>query len=67
MMHKWPKRDVSYSASVWFFSSVSPHVHDQHVLRLEGLLLSAAVFPLTDERLLVHPDVVVVQVLEIRK
>ena len=49
-----------------FFSSVSPHMHDQHVLRLEGLLLSAAVFPLTDERLLVHPDVVVVQVLEIR-
>ena len=54
----------SYRASMWFFSGVPSHVNDQHVLSFEGLLLSAAVLPLTNESLLVHPDVVVVQMLK---
>ena len=49
-----------------FLSSVSSHVDDQHVLRLERLLLSAALSPLADERLLVRVDVVVCNVLQIR-
>jgi hypothetical protein len=39
-------------------------VNDQHVLSLEGLLLPTAFLPLANEGLLVHPDVVVVQVLK---
>jgi hypothetical protein len=57
------KQIVAYCASMWLFSRVPPHVDDEHVLRLEGLLLPAAVLPLADERLLVQADVVVVQVL----
>ena len=49
-----------------FFSSVSSHVDDQHVLRLERLLLSTALSPLADKRLLVCVDVVVRNVLQIR-
>ena len=49
-----------------FLSSVSSHVDDQHVLRLERLLLSTALSPLADKRLLVCVDVVVRNVLQIR-
>ena len=45
------------------FSRVPPHVYDQHVLRLERLLLPRAVPPLAHKVLLVRPDVVAVQVL----
>ena len=48
-----------------FFSSVSSHVDDQHVLRLERLLLATALSPLADKRLLVCVDVVVRNVLKI--
>ena len=48
-----------------FLSSVSSHVDDQHVLRLERLLLSTALSPLADKRLLVRVDVVVRNVLKI--
>ncbi len=41
---------------------VPPHVHDEHVLRLERLLLPGAAAPLADEGLLVGADVVAVQV-----
>lgn len=40
------------------------HVDHQHVLRLEGLLLSRAFLPPTHELLLLPVDVVVVDVLE---
>jgi hypothetical protein len=43
---------------------VPPHVHDEHVLRLERLLLPRAPDPRAYERLLVGPDVVGVQVLD---
>ena len=47
-------------------AGVPAHVDDQHVLRLERLLLSAALPPLADKRLLVCVDVVVRNVLQIR-
>merc|ERR1719175_354742 len=50
-------------ALVGFLSSVPPHVDDQHVLRLERLLLTTAFSPLADKRLLVRMDVVVRNVL----
>ena len=49
-----------------FLSSVPSHVDDQHVLRLERLLLPTALSPLADKRLLVRVDVVVCNVLQIR-
>ena len=55
---------VTYSASVRFLPRVSPHVNDEHVLCLKRLLLPRATDPLADERLLVGPDVVHVQVLK---
>ena len=53
-----------YRASVRFLPRVPSHVNNEHVLRLEGLLLPRAADPLADERLLVGPDVVHVQVLK---
>ena len=50
-----------------FFSRVPPHVHHEHVLGFEGFLLPRAVFPLADERLLVRPDMIVIEVLEIKE
>ena len=60
------RRRLTHRALVGFFSSVSSHVDNQHVLRLERLLLSTALSPLADERLLVCVDVVVRNVLQIR-
>ena len=45
---------------------VPPHVDDEHVLRLEGLLLAAAISPLANERLLAGADVVIVQMLQLQ-
>ena len=41
---------------------VSPHVHDQHVLRLEGLPATRAPLPRADKGLLAGTNVVTVQV-----
>ena len=46
-------------------AGVPAHVDDQHVLRLERLLLPTALSPLADKRLLVCVDVVVRNVLKI--
>ena len=54
----------AYRAVMRLFSCVPSHVNDQHVLRLEGLLLPGAALPLTHEGLLVAADVLVVQVLQ---
>ena len=54
----------TYCASVRFLPGVPSHVNDKHVLRLEWLLVPGAADPLADERLLVGPDVVHVQVLK---
>ena len=59
-----PLDDGTYSASVRFLPRVPSHVNDEHVLRLEWLLIPRAADPLADERLLVGPDVVHVQVLK---
>lgn len=53
-----------YCALVGLFPGVSAHVDHQHVLRLEGLLLSRAFLPSTHELLLLPVDVVIVDVLE---
>lgn len=46
-----------------FLAGVSTHMNHQHVLRLERFLLTAAILPSADERLLVGMDVIVVDVL----
>lgn len=53
-----------YRALVGFFSSVPSHVDHQHVLGLEGLLLSGTILPSAHKLLLLSVDVVVVDVLE---
>jgi hypothetical protein len=61
-----PKEIVAfstYSASMWFFPSVAPHVHHQHILGLEGLLLPGTIFPLAHERLLAITNMVIVEML----
>ena len=59
-------KNETHRALVGFLSGVPPHVDDQHVLRLERLLLTTAFSPLADKRLLVRMDVVVRNVLQIR-
>ena len=54
---------MAYRASVWLFTSVPSHVYNQHVLRLERLLFSAALLPATDEHLFVGLDVILIDVL----
>lgn len=53
----------AHRALVWLFSRVPSHVHHQHILSLEGLLLSCAVLPAADKLLLLPVDVIVVDVL----
>lgn len=48
---------------MWLLAGVAPHVDHQHVLRLEGLLLSRALVPAAHELLLLAVDVLVVNVL----
>lgn len=60
---------VSFPASLErafmrFFSSMSSHVNDQHVLSFERLLLSIAFLPLTHKALLVGVYVIVGDVLD---
>lgn len=45
-----------------FFTRVSPHVNDQHVLRLERLFIARTRLPSTHKRLLVAMNVVGVDV-----
>ncbi len=49
---------------MWLFTRVPPHVHDQHVLGLEGFLLARTVLPLAHEGLLAGADVILVQMLD---
>ena len=60
------EEEGTHRALVGFLSGVPPHVDDQHVLRLERLLLPTALSPLADKSLLVRVDVVVCNVLQIR-
>lgn len=49
---------------MWFFSSVSTHVHQEHILRLKWFLFPHAALPATDELFAtVLVDVVAVDVL----
>lgn len=60
---KQTKLQCPYCALVGFFPSMPAHVDHQHVLRLEGLLLSRAVLPPAHKLLLLPMDVVIVDVL----
>ena len=51
---------------MWFFTRMPSHMYNQHVLRLEWLLLTDAVRPFTDELLALVVDVIVVDVLRIK-
>lgn len=55
---------VPYRAFMRFLPCVSPHVHHQHVLSLEGLLLTRTLIPATHKLLLLTVDVVIVDVLK---
>lgn len=57
----------SYRAFVRLLAGVAPHVDHQHVLRLEGLLLSRALVPAAHELLLLAVDVLIVDVLRRRR
>lgn len=48
---------------MWLLTGVPAHVHNQHVLGLEGLLLSGAGLPAAHELLLLPVDVLIVDVL----
>lgn len=56
-----------YRAFVRLLAGVAPHVDHQHVLRLEGLLLSRALVPAAHKLLLLAVDVLVVDVLRRRR
>ena len=58
-------RSFSYHTPVRFLARMPPHVHDQHVLRFEGLLLADAFFPLANEVALVRRYVILIQMLKI--
>lgn len=49
---------------MWLLTRVSAHVNNQHVLGLEGLLLSRAGLPAAHELLLLPVDVFIVDMLE---
>lgn len=53
----------THRALVGLLARVSAHVHDEHVLRLEGLLLPGAGLPAAHKLLLLAVDVLVVDVL----
>lgn len=54
---------VSHRALVWFLACMPAHMYHQHVLGLEGLLLSGALLPTTHKLLLLPMDVVIIDVL----
>lgn len=50
----------SYRALVRLFAGVPPHMYDQHILGFERLFVPGAVFPTTNEALLVNVDMIVI-------
>lgn len=56
-------KGATHSALVWLLPRVPAHVHHQHVLGLEGPLLSGAVLPVAHKLLLLAVDVLVIYVL----
>lgn len=61
--HPPTRPEVAHRALVGFLPRVTPHVHYQHVLSLERLLLPGAVLPAANELLLLSVDVIVIDVL----
>lgn len=59
-----PQGQEAHRALVRLLTRVPAHVDDQHVLGLEGLLLSRAGLPAAHELLLLPVDVLVVNMLE---
>lgn len=56
-------RGPTYCALVGLLACVPAHVHHQHVLRLEGLLLPRAGLPAAHKLLLLPVDVLIVDML----
>ena len=57
----------THSAFVRLLPRVSPHVHHQHVLGFEGLLLSRAIQPSAHEFLLLTMNMVIIYMLGVGK
>jgi len=53
-------RYFTYGTLVWFFTRMPSHMHDQHVLSLEGFFLPRAFLPTANKALLVGVYVIVV-------
>jgi hypothetical protein len=54
----------AYRAFMRFFTGMPSHMNHQHILSLEGLLLSRAFLPSTNEDLLVGMNVIGIDVLD---
>jgi len=52
---------------VRFFSGMSSHVYDEHVLSFERFFISRTIFPTTNKSLLATSDVLAVKMLKERK
>lgn len=57
----------THSAFVRLLTSMSPHMHHQHVLSFEGFLLPGAIEPSAHKLLLLTVDMVVIDMLEWEK
>ena len=55
---------LTYSAFMGLLPSVTAHVYNQHILSLEGFLLSGAAIPVTSEVLAIFFDVITVDMLD---
>jgi len=49
---------------MWLLSRVTAHVYNQHILSLEGFLLSGAAIPVTSEVLAIFFDVITIDMLD---
>lgn len=58
---------INYRAFMRLLAGMSPHVHDEHVLRFERLFVSRTILPLAYERLFVRLNVIINNVLQIAR
>jgi len=49
---------------MWLLSRVTAHVYNQHILSLEGFLISGAAIPVTSEVLAIFFDVITIDMLD---
>lgn len=55
--------NITHSALMWFLPRMSSHMHHEHILSFEWLLIPGAPHPTADESLLAGVDVVCVDML----